>query len=195
MDSKDFKIRAARLGEVDQVIGKLDPAIRVEAFSLLKAYVTGGIERPGGDPTSQGNGPGTREKSPTRRTSARSATKQASRKPIAPAAPGEGEDVLLEEHLSDLDHENAMLALAIFFKRHGRGPFDMAHVKAIGEQFSLNMPKRLDKFFETAKRGEPKVLIARKQADGWMIMPGGAKWLKETYGVSLGRAVLPAGDE
>lgn len=194
MDADEFKLRVARLGQVSEAIGKLDPAIRAEAFALLKPYVTGDGEDPANATAPSRTGSSSRTESSPRKPPIKPATKRAKRKSITPAAPTEGEDLLLEAHLSDLDYENAMLALAIFFKRHGRGPFDMAYVKAIGEQFALNMPKRLDKFFETAKRGEPKVLIARKQADGWMIMPGGATWLKETYGVSMGRDVLPDGD-
>lgn len=51
---------------------------------------------------------------------------------------------MLEKHLSDADHENAMLAVAILYARHGRGPFKMAHVSGLARQYNLNVPARLD---------------------------------------------------
>jgi hypothetical protein len=39
MDRKSFAAAAKRLEEVDQVVRKLDPAIRASAFALLRGYV------------------------------------------------------------------------------------------------------------------------------------------------------------
>ena len=41
MDNSTFQERVSRLKEVNEVIEKLDPAIREVAFSLLAGYVTG----------------------------------------------------------------------------------------------------------------------------------------------------------
>lgn len=41
MDDSAFKARVKRLQEISNVIEKLDPAIRLEAFALLRGYATG----------------------------------------------------------------------------------------------------------------------------------------------------------
>lgn len=185
MDESVFKERVARLREIDAVISRLDPALRADALEMLKPYVTG--ESVVVSPPSPG----------TRRSSGRSRSSSPRPKATTPkqaplvASPAEDEDALLEQHLSDHDHENAMLALALFYKRHGRGPFSMSYVEAIARQHHLNMPKRLDKFFGRARRGEARVLVVRRQADGWKVTPSGETWIKATYGVAMGRDPLP----
>jgi hypothetical protein len=187
MDETQFKERVKRLGEINSVISKLDPAIRGEAFDVLKPYVsdddTGKATRKPRSAAPRGQG-ATAKKSPAKKPAT-------PRGPVV-AEPVEGEDELLEKHMSDADHENAMLAVAILYARHGRGPFQMSNITGVAKQYNLNTPARLDMFFKSAKRGEAKALVIRKQADGWKIMPGGEKWLKETYGVKMGRSPLPA---
>lgn len=189
MDEGHFKERAKRIQEINNVVSKLDPAIREEAFDMLKGYVTGeDVVTP---PPKQGKA------SAAGGTSGTQTRRSPVKKPTTPKSPvvvepGESEDELLEKHLSDADHENAMLAVAILYARHGRGPFKIAHITGVAQQYNLNVPARLDMFFKSAKRGEPKALVIRKLADGWKIMPGGEAWLKETYGVKMGRRPLPS---
>lgn len=189
MDEISFKERVKRIQEINNVVSKLDPAIRSEAFEMLKGYATeGGIEpsppRGGQDAKTSGTD-GKRVRKPPARSAA------TPRGPVV-AEPGEGEDEMLERHLNDADHENAMLAIAILYARHGRGPFKMAHISGVATQYNLNVPARLDMFFKSAKRGESKALVIRKLAEGWKIMPSGEAWLKETYGVKMGRRPLPS---
>jgi len=189
MDEIQFKERVKRLQEIDEVVAKLDPAIRSQAFDALKSYVGDGVVV---------TPPPPREKmAATGGASGKQTRKAPSKKPAAPkppvvAEPAEGEDELLERHLSDADHENAMLVVAILYARHGRGPFQTAHITGVARQYNLKVPARLDMFFKSAKRGESKALVIRRLADGWKIMPGGEAWLKETYGVTMGRSLLPS---
>jgi hypothetical protein len=189
MDESSFKERVRRIQEINYVVSKLDPAIRGEAFEMLKGYVTGGDAD---EPSRKG-----RQQSATRATNGKQTGRSPTKKVATPkgpivAEPVEGEDELLEKHLSDADHENAMLAVAILYARHGRGPFKIAHVAGVAKQYNLNVPARLDMFFKTAKRGDPKSLVMRKLAEGWKIMPSGEAWLKDTYGVRMGRTPLPS---
>ena len=101
--------------------------------------------------------------------------------------------MLVESHISDVDADNALLVLAIIFMRHGRTPFRQALAKGIAKEHNLNMPKRLDKFYSGAKRGDPKQFVVRNQAEGWKITVSGATWLGETYGVKMGRTAVPVG--
>lgn len=185
MDETQFNERVRRLEQINGVVSKLDPAIRGEAFDVLKAYVS---DDDRGKTRKAATGGG---------TNGTAARKSPARKPATPKAPVvakpvEGEEELLEANLSETDHENAMLVLAILYARHGRGPFQMVHITAVARQYNLNVPARLDMFFRSAKRGESKALVIRKMAEGWKIMPGGETWLKETYGVKMGRDPLPA---
>ncbi len=189
MNETHFKESVKRIQEIDNVVSKLDPAIRGEAFALLKGYVTGddATTRPpnGGQLPATGAIHTTQIRKPPPK-------KPAPPKGLAAVEPADGEDELLEKHLSDADHENAMLAVAILYARHGRGPFKMVHITGVANQHNLNVPARLDMFFKSAKRGESKALVIRRVADGWKIMPGGEAWLKETYGVAMGRSSLPS---
>jgi hypothetical protein len=97
--------------------------------------------------------------------------------------------------LSATDHEHAMLALAVLYKKFRAGPYDMAYIKAVAQHFRMNFPARPDKTFEYAKRGEPKALVLRKQGDGWKITQAGRTWLTSEYGVEIGRNPLPAATE
>ncbi len=186
MDQSTFTDRVKRIQEINAVVAKLDPAIRGEAFDLLKGYVTGGDAG-----QSKPHGAASSTATTTRQTRKASAKKATPTEPVV-VEPLEGEDELLERHLSDADHENAMLAVAILYARHGRGPFKMAHVSGVATQYNLNVPARLDMFFKTAKRGDSKALVLRKLAEGWKLMPSGESWLKETYGVQMGRKALPS---
>jgi hypothetical protein len=184
MSEEQFKEQVARLHAVNREIAKLDPAIRASAFALLEPYIAeiSNTSLPA-ERKSASAGPKAGRQGPPR-------GRQKSEPPVVSST--EGEEALLEAHLSDADHENAMLALAILYSRHGRGPYQMVHIKAVAKQFHLNVPARLDMSFKTAKRGDQNALVLRRQADGWKIMPSGETWLKATYGVTLGRTPLPA---
>jgi hypothetical protein len=181
---EQFREQVTRLHAVNREIAKLDPAIRASAFALLEPYIAevGNIGLSAERKSASAGQKAARQSARPRR--------QASELPVVSAT--EGEEALLEAHLSDADHENAMLALAILYSRHGRGPYQLAHISAVAKQFHLNVPVRLDMSFKKAKRGDQNALVLRRQADGWKIMPSGETWLKATYGVSLGRSPLPA---
>ncbi|MEA2202122.1 MAG: hypothetical protein QOI89_2718 [Solirubrobacteraceae bacterium] len=201
MDEQAFKELVDRLGEANQVVADLDPAIRAEAFELMRPYVEGG------DAVQKRGGRTTRSRSaakPAAKPAAKTPTPKPARKRSGPPpakdavvveSATEAEEKLVESHLSDTEADNAMLALAIFYGRHGRAAFDMAHLQAIARQFNLNVPSRMDKTFRAAKRGADKKLVTRKQEDGWKVQPGGGNWLKETYGVEMGRQPLPTAAE
>jgi hypothetical protein len=171
VNDSDFKERARRLAEVNGVISKLDEAIRADAFELLKDYVTAGASDDDANGDDGVNGDG----------------KQQPR----PRGGKFNPEALVEQHETDVDHDNATLVLAIFYGRHGRGPFKHAHLKAIATEFNITaVPDRMDIFLTGAKRGEPKASIIRKQADGMKVTTAGGTWLASKYGVSLGKQPL-----
>jgi hypothetical protein len=164
MDEKSFDQTVERLKKVNEVIAGLDEAIRADAFSVLKPYVTDGG---GASAESEDDLDGA------------TANDAGAQKPVT------GFDVLIEKHESHKDSENAMLALAIFYGRHGRGPFQLSQIKAVADEFNLTVPKRIDNFFARAKRDGKDVV--RKQSDGWKVVPYGDEWLKTTYNVTRGK--------
>ena len=163
MDEKTYEETVERLRKANAVIGELDPAIRTEAFAILRPYVAGS-RRQQADAQVEDENEGNESEDDTGWS---------------------GYDELIEKHESDRDHENALLALSIYYDRHGRGPMELSQVKAVATEFNLDVPKRLDKFFDRAKRDEGEVL--RQQSDGWKVTPSGEKWLQKTYGVSRGK--------
>jgi len=167
VDESQYQRAVERLTKVNDVIAKLEPAIQSEAFSILKPWVVA----EGGDGEAEaGTGGGGETEHPKPRGG-----------PV-------DYDVLIEKHESDKDYENATLALAIVYDRHGRGPFDLQPINAVAKEFNLTIPKRLDKFLNGAKRDGNEVL--RKQAEGWKVTPSGEKWLKGKYGVTRGKKPL-----
>lgn len=168
MDEHAFDQIVERLKKANAVIEKLDPAIRADAFELLRGYVAGGKVPPPEDDTSDDTDvddvPG----------------------------PDADEDELISKFESEKDHENALLALAIVLKRYGKGPFKLKVVRDVADELNLTIPERVDVTFNGLKRDDAEVF--RKQAGGtWKIMPGGEKWLKKTYGVSRGKQELQSG--
>jgi hypothetical protein len=168
MDEQTYKSTVDRLNEVNAVISKLDESIRAEAWCILRPYVSG--DQPV-SPSPDRNGEGEKEEEGT------------------PPPPDATEEELIDRFESEQDHENLFLATAITFRRHGRGPFAMKVIKGVAEQYKLSIPKRPDATFGNSPRDGAEV--ARKQADGWRITTTGAKWLKKTYGVTLGKDPLP----
>ena len=156
---------------MNTVISKLDSAIRMEAFALLKPYVTGA---PTGADDGEvangidGNGSGATDAAQSDVTD---------------------DEQLVEKFESDKEFENALLALAIFYRRHGRALFAMAAIRAIAGEFNLDIPDRVDVTLSGMKRNDGKLL--RKQATGdFKVTPGGETWLKSTYGVTKGKQPL-----
>lgn len=174
MDKKTFDETAKRLKEANQVLAKLDPAIREDAWGVLKPYVTGrpGAASPGGARGGGGSGAGNGGGG-------------------SGGGGGEGPDIraLLDEHATDDNPtENGLLVAAILYATYGDGPYEPKELTAIGEEHRLRMPI-LHNFLPRTKREEKKVF--RKTKGGWVITLDGAKWLQATYGVTRGTQEKP----
>lgn len=172
MDEQEYNQTVERLNEVNKVIEGLDASIRADAFKLLKPYVAAGAVTDDEDDTEEEG------ETPKKQTAKRS------------AGGSVDFDELIETHESDTDYENALLALAIVYARHGKGPYALSLIKGAADEFNLTIPARLDMTFKTLKRDEKEVL--RKQADGWKVTPSGETWLKATYGVTRGKQPVSA---
>ncbi len=174
MDEAEFKEAAKRLEQVNAVVSRLDPAMRDEAWTILRGYVSG--------QTHEANPPD--GKGPPKKGSPKASKKAPKKPPPSSPPPDSSEEELIERFESDVDAENLSLVLAIFYRRHGRGPVTTATLKMLAAGLDIDVPDRPDM---TLKRRKAHI---RKQGDGWKITPGGESWLKETYGVKRGKAPL-----
>jgi hypothetical protein len=179
MDESEFKQVTGRLLEVDSVIKEIDPALREGAWELLRPYVSGDDPGPSGPPS--GSKPRDQKPKQTRQT--RSKPKNSGKVSLPPS--DNEEDSLIQKFESMEDAENLSLTLAIFYKRYGRGPFELTLLKNLASSLSIEIPKRPDKTLQ------PRKANIRKQEDGWKITPAGEKWLQDTYGVTRGKQPLP----
>lgn len=164
MDDQTFKTVTARLKEASGVIETLDPVIREDAWKILRPFVEG---RDGNNATTEGKS-GTADRE-------------------APPPPDASEDVLIEKFESEKEADNLWLTFAILYKRYGKGPFSMEQIRALAKSLHLPLPGRPDTTIRNSRRK-----AVRKQEGGYKILPGGEKWLKETYGVTKGKQPLPS---
>jgi hypothetical protein len=167
MDGKTFKERASRLEEVNTVLQKMDTAIRAEAFSLLKGYVTGESEVPDGAQFAAPNG---------------SAASEDAAKQEPDLTEAESFFTSLE---TDKPAENGLAIAAFLYSKRGVAPFSVEMVKRIAERVGITVPTRLDKTLISATR-EGKALFRRSGKNFYPTVHG-ENFFKSTYGVAKGR--------
>lgn len=177
MDESEFKQLSERFKKANSVITKLDPVLREDAWQIMRPYVD-----VGGSPGSGTDGVKT-SKPKKDRPAKRPKEEQAETQPPLPPDPDEEE--LIDRFESNKDSVNLYLVLAIFYKRHGRGPISTRFLKGLAKALGLDIPKRPDKTFGS------KTSVVRKLEDGWKVTPNGETWLQETYGVHRGKGPLP----
>lgn len=160
MDEAAFKKLADRLKKASTVVEKLDPVIREDAWRILRPFVE----------PDEGSGGAASSKEPRGENGA------------DPLPSNASEDALIEQYESEKEAENLYLTLAILYKRHGKGPFSLEMIRAVGKSLHLSLPDRPDTTLRNSTRK-----VVRKQEGGYKIQPGGEKWLKATYGVTKGK--------
>jgi hypothetical protein len=165
MDKEIFEERASRLEEVGKVINKLPSEIRLEAFGLLKGYVTknaatGAAAEPKEGAGGDGDGGGT------------------------------GDGGLFSKHIHDKPADNVYLIAADFFQNYGSAPFTAAEIEAAAADAGVTVPSSVDmtlraaqkkgnKLFQSAGRGKFKTTVH------------GELFLKNTYNVKKGTKTRP----
>lgn len=126
MDQKTFKELSKKLKEVNSVIKVLDPAMRTEAFTILRPYISTGS-------------PAGKSKSGTSDISTNTTSLE-----------------WLVELGSDKPAENALAIAAHLYRQYGSESFYGKEVKEIAEQAGIVIPDRVDNTFRMAKRdGKP----------------------------------------
>jgi hypothetical protein len=169
MDEQAYADTVGRLKKVNEVVSDLDPAIRSEAFSILKDYVVG-------------------EPVPHSRTPT---AKQRQQEKIEQHAETDGDidfssaEDFFSKHDTKKPHENARLAAAWYFREYGSSPFSYDDIKAIGGEVGLTLPERIDMTLGAAKTGGKSLF---KKAGRGRLRPTthGETHMKTTYGIAKG---------
>ena len=163
MDEKTYQEIVVRLQQVNGVITKLDPAIRSEAFSLLKAYVSGS-QPPTSDRSAPANGARQEDTGPDLTASEEFFTTHEGGKPA----------------------ENAYLVAAYLYSQHGTAPFSTEDVRTVANHAGLTLPERVDVTLGQAKKGGKQLF---KRAGRGKLQPNvhGETYLKNTYDVTKGK--------
>jgi hypothetical protein len=163
MDSQRFNERVKKLQELNKVITQLDPAIREQAFALLKSYVTG----------SQVD-----EEVPDNGQNGADEVTQSSVDTDDAAA-------FFSKHPDGKPSDNALVCAAYLYGQYGAAPFSAADLRAVGDSAGLTLPERLDMTLRQARR-ENKALFQKVGKDQFKPTVHGEQFLKSAYSVKKG---------
>jgi hypothetical protein len=174
VDEAEFKETVERLKQANQIVADLDPAIRAEAFTILRPYVEGD-EPP-----------------------ARSTKKE---KPLKEEPTAEADDEPDTSALEDLIQANEVekpadavfLLTAHLFSQYGAVPFETSEIAELGEAVGLTLPRRIDMTLEGAKR-DKKSLFRRAGRGKFQPTVHGELFFKDEYDVKKGRKKRAASD-
>jgi hypothetical protein len=157
MDKDLYDKVVTRLMGVNEVVSKLDPAIRSEAFSILRPYVVAQAPQ-------NGNG---------------SSISTSTLSPIA------GESEFFLKHQNEKPSENALAVAAFHYAEFGLAPIPPKAVQAIADRVGITVPARIDKTFEGACK-DGKALFQKSGAGRFSPTVHGEAYFKAQYGVRKG---------
>jgi hypothetical protein len=170
MENSTFQERVKRLKEVNEVIEKLDPAIREGAFSLLASYVTGQ--------------PYKREQVPHPGTNLSEVESESE----APTAE------LFTKYPDGKPSDNAVLIAASLYSQYGAEPFKLEEMRAIAGSVGVTIPTALDMTLRQAKR-DGKSLFQHTGRSEFRPTVHGELYFKKTYQVTKGTKKRPVQGE
>jgi len=164
LDKKAFSEIEERILEVNKVIAKLDPSIRVPAFDFLKSYISGGKLPATSEP----------HKSP----------------PVDDVSSGSISE-LIQRHGDGKPHENVNLLAAIWFSEFGSNPFSLDYVREKAADTGLTVPSRPVMTLKQAKDKGKNLYVSAGRALFKPTVTGEA-FFKTTYGVRKGTKTPPS---
>lgn len=164
MESNTFQERVQRLKEVNEVIEKLDPAIRQGAFSLLTEYVTGHAHKNKAAPQESHTKPAEQEDPQSSNLYAR----------FRDAKPS----------------DNAVMIAADLYSQYGNQPFTLDEMRNIADSVGVTIPSSLDMTLKQAQR-DGKLLFQHSGRSEYKPTVHGELYFKKTYQVSKGTKQRP----
>jgi hypothetical protein len=144
MDEKKYNETVERLTKVNKVIAGLDPAIRADAFGLLKGYVTGSgaaVDGGGGGGGGAGGGGGG-----------------------TPADTSSAEAFVRTQPL-DKPSDAVYAIVAWWFSQYGSAPITRENIEALATQIGVTLPNRPDSTLAKAKK-DGRGPLPRRHARG-----------------------------
>lgn len=161
MDEKTFSERASRLAEVGEVIGKLPSEIRIEAFGLLKRYVT-------------------------KNASSGDDAFEAEQDVASDGDAGDSSDGgLFSKYIHDKPADNVRLVVAHLFEQYGSEPFTAAEIESVAADAGITVPSRIDMTLRQAT-DDGKQLFVSAGKGKFKPTVHGEIYLKNTYKVKKG---------
>lgn len=164
MESSTFHERVKRLKEVNEVIEKLDPAIREGAFSLLEGYITAQRCRDGTHETGGAAGEG-----------------EASEQHMTE---------FFGKYPDGRPSDNAIYIAAWLYSQYGAQPFKLDEMREIAESVGLTIPTSLDMTLRQAQR-DGKTLFQHAGRSEFKPTVPGELYFKKTYEVTKGTKKRP----
>ncbi len=161
MESSTFQDRVKRLKEVNEVIEKLDPAIREGAFSLLAGYITGHPHNTG------------------------EAAHDARVGMVEGGASEQQMAELFGKYPDGKPSDNAILIAAWLYSQFGAQAFRLEELRGIAESVGLTIPASLDMTLKQAQR-EGKLLFQHTGRSEFKPTVPGELYFKKTYLVTKG---------
>jgi hypothetical protein len=163
VDKNAFADLEERILEVNKVIAKLDPSIRVAAFDFLKSYISGGT------------------------LSAPTDTKR----PPAEQQPSSDVTELIQKHGDGRPSDNVNLLAAIWFTDFGTNPFSLDYIQEKATATGLTIPTRPDKTLKSAmEKGKALFASAGKRLFKPTVV--GEAFFRTTYNVRKGTKTAPS---
>lgn len=163
MASDKIKDATEKLLEINQIITKLDPAIRSSAFDIL-APLFFEEEADAGEKPGAG---------------------QRKHKTISTA----DKEKFLGSFEHDKPKDNLLLIAAWLYSQHGVFPITKSLIDEEASNAGLTVPERPDNTMRIAKQKGKNLF--RQKSSGWQPTVAGETYLKETYSVKKGNKPLP----
>jgi hypothetical protein len=160
-----------RMREVNALVSALDPAVRGEAFSLMREYILGGTPSGAGGSVQTGDV---------------SVAEKAGGRVGAPS----GFDGFIDKLESEVPADNVMALAAFLYGQYGIEPLSVQEVKDLAERAGVTIPARPD--MTLAQKTANKKKAFRKTGKGvFRPTTDGEIFLKATYGVKKGTKKRP----
>jgi hypothetical protein len=157
MNEATYKQLKKKIVEVNAVITKLDPAIKTDAFSLLKPYLREGQTLHADNKDEHTNQLGT--------------------------VHGDA-GTLISTHPDGSPADNVSLVAAYLYSQYGSTTFSPADIKELGDSFGLTVPNRIDNTLKAAKRGGKRLF--QKVGKQFKVTVTGEAHFKTEYRVTKG---------
>jgi hypothetical protein len=195
MDDPTFDNIAERLRKVNELIETLDPAIRADAFLILRPYVAGNADQDSDDETQSQQAARKKRQPKKRGTSPPSRQTAAKPKRTAVVVDASAEEFVRSQDISE-PHLTVRAIAAWWFSQYGSTAITNADLRAIADQIGVTLPQRPDMSLKRSANANGKPIF-RSGGKGKLVptAPHGELYFQEEYGVKKGTKAPPSANE